>query len=59
MNSALNLEYKDMLNIHIWPRLMGKKFGQFGSKMVKRLENFSQPRDSKIFSNKNNFLKPE
>jgi hypothetical protein len=19
-----------MLNIHIWPRLMGKKFGQFG-----------------------------
>jgi hypothetical protein len=52
-----------MLNIHIWPRLIGKMFGQFGrdwSKMVKRLENFSQPRDSNIlFSNKNVFLKLE
>ena len=51
-----------MLNIHIWPILMGKKFGQFGhnwSKMVKRLEIFSQPRDSNIISNKNVFLKLE
>jgi hypothetical protein len=42
-----------MLNIDIWARLMGKKFGQFGlnwSKMVKRLEIFSQPRDSNIIS---------
>jgi hypothetical protein len=62
LNLALNLEYNGVLNVHIWPKIMGKKFGQFGQNWVKSgqtLENFSQPRDSNIFSNKNVFLKLE
>jgi hypothetical protein len=56
------LKYKSVLNVHIWLKIVEKKFGQFGQNLAKSgqsLEKVSQPRGLRFHSNKNDFLKQE
>ena len=62
MNSALNCHYNGILNVLIWSKIVGNKFGQFGQNLAKSgntLEKVSQPRGLRLHSNKYDFLKPE
>ena len=50
------------LNVHIWPKIVGKKIGQFGQNLGKSgqsLEKVSQPSGLRFHSNKYVFLKLE
>jgi hypothetical protein len=51
------------LNVHIWPKIVGKKIGQFGQNLAKKWsyarKSFSQPRGLRFHSNKYDFLKLE
>ena len=59
---SINLDQNSALNVHIWSKKVGKKFGQFGQNLAKSgqsLEKVSQPRGLRFHSNKYDFLKLE
>jgi hypothetical protein len=59
---ALNFQTNGIINVLIWSKIVGKKFGQFGQNLAKsgqKPEKVSQPRGLRFHSNKYDFLKLE